>query len=781
MFGNIPAEMRAYRQWVLWRLEHRENAKPTKVPYMPSRQLASVTNPDTWISYEDAVRWCGKPDYTTLDPKGFSGVGFVITFDDPYSFIDLDDCHDDATSYERQVKIYREFDSYSEHSPSKTGLHIIVKGKVPQGRRRSNIEIYSSERYMTMTGDVYNSRDIEDRDKLLNLLWGEMGAPPNLHTYGEDQAEKQTDDDILLIAAKAINGQKFSDLFEGKWDSYYPSQSEADYAFIDILAFYTQNKAQISRLFRSSDLGKRAKAKRADYVNYMIAKSFDRQLPPIDIDGLRIKGELLLNGTKLSGVQPTLSLAATTTDAPSTSEGAVQEGKVSFPPGLVGDVADFLLAAAPRPVSMIALAGAIGLMAGISGRAYNISGSGLNQYVLCVAETGTGKEAISSGISRLMSMIKPSLPACGEFIGPGQIASFQGIVKWLIKTPSVVSIIGEFGSKLKQMANERASPHLSGILTFLLEIYAKSGKGQVFDPSAYADIAKNTISIYSPSYSIIGETTPSTFYEVLDEQMIANGLLPRFTMFEYKGKSPYLSKSHKDARPSFALVDGLQALMAQCLSFQQSNAVCEVEAEPDAQDMMDKFDVYSTDMRNSTKSEITKQLWNRAHLKSIRLAALVAVGCNYLKPVITLAQVLWATDLIVREVEGLIAHFDKGEVGLVTNTTVEEYKQTKEFADTITKWFIMGAKHHQAYGKQMTDQMQADFVFAWGAVQIRAFTLPSFKKDRNGSTAALKRVVQHFVDSGDIAEIPKTQAIAKYGTRAKLFCITNLNRFLLAR
>lgn len=64
-------------------------------------------------------------------------------------------------------------------------------------------------------------------------------------------------------------------------------------------------------------------------------------------------------------------------------------------PGLVGEVAKFIYASAPRPVAEIAFVGAIGLVAGISGRAYNVSGRGLYQYALLLANTGTGKEAMN--------------------------------------------------------------------------------------------------------------------------------------------------------------------------------------------------------------------------------------------------------------------------------------------------------------------------------------------------------------------------------------------------
>lgn len=61
---------------------------------------------------------------------------------------------------------------------------------------------------------------------------------------------KESDEEVLARATAAANGQKFADLYAGRWQDYYPSQSEADFALVDIIAFYTQNRAQIARMFR---------------------------------------------------------------------------------------------------------------------------------------------------------------------------------------------------------------------------------------------------------------------------------------------------------------------------------------------------------------------------------------------------------------------------------------------------------------------------------------------------------------------------------------------------
>ena len=113
-FANIPLELRLLKQWVCWR--------EGKVPYQINGTLADVTNPATWTTFDQAV--------SALANSLNKGIGFVFTQSDPYSFIDLDNAEGDAAILDRQIKISREFDSYSEVSPSGQGLHIIVKGKV---------------------------------------------------------------------------------------------------------------------------------------------------------------------------------------------------------------------------------------------------------------------------------------------------------------------------------------------------------------------------------------------------------------------------------------------------------------------------------------------------------------------------------------------------------------------------------------------------------------------------------------------------------------------------
>ena len=768
MFDKIPAEMRAFRQWVCWKLVERENAKPTKIPYNPLTGFkASVTDPLTWVDYETAV-------YHSVN---YSGIGFTLTPIDPYGFIDLDNTHGNQVNWERQLTIFKEFDSYAELSPSGSGLHIIVKGKIPDGRKRADIEIYSSGRYMTMTGNVYRDAPINEHGVLLNQLWAQMGAPAALLNYEDNSPEKHTDDEIINIARIAANGDKFTLLAKGEWEGLYPSQSEADFAFVDILAFYTQNRNQIRRIFAKSALGARNKKttiRGVGYIDHMISRSFDRQLPPMDIDGLMLNGGMLNLGTRGEEPGGTPPLAVSTEPAITPGSGEQPQATTLFPLGLVGEVAQFILEASPRRVPIISLAASVALLSGITGRGYNVSGTGLNQYIMVVANTGAGKDVLSHGPSKLMQYMQSPVPAASGFIGPGELVSSAGLIKHLAKNPCFVSTMGEFGKKLMEMSNPRAT-HLQSVLRLFLQLYSKSGYGNVLDPMVYSDITKNTSPILSPALTLLGEGTPESFYGNLNENMITDGLLPRFLVFEHKGKNPYMSENHHEARPSFDLVTKLASLCAECLTRQQMGEPRTVQLDTEAKLIFDNFGREATDKVNETKLEITRQLWNRAHIKALKLAALIAVGINYLEPTITKNEAKYCIDIVTKEVESMIEKFANGDVGVMTSHNIDEYKQVKEVGRAIQEWTRPDNKNHITY--KITDEMHKDNIILHNALQMKLYPSSSFKNDKFGANSAIKKAIQYFIDAGDIAEVSRNQMKTRYNSIAKAYVVTNMQRF----
>jgi hypothetical protein len=247
---RIPAELRDLPQWVLWRSERRDG-KATKVPYQakyPTRR-ASSTDPTTWASYEEVLRSAAEVD----------GVGFVFSDSDPFAGVDFDHCVD-AEGIDPHVENHiRQLDSYAETSVSGNGIHVIMKASVNGDRCRTgktawngDFETYDRARFFTITGDHVpgTPATINERQAALNTVREHIFAPPKEKPRAEPHGD---DHDLLERARKARNGTKFSRLYDSAGHEGYASDSEADLALCDLLAFWTgPDHARIDGLFRFS-------------------------------------------------------------------------------------------------------------------------------------------------------------------------------------------------------------------------------------------------------------------------------------------------------------------------------------------------------------------------------------------------------------------------------------------------------------------------------------------------------------------------------------------------
>ena len=187
----------------------------------------------------------------------------MFTPEDDLCGVDLDKCLDPETGEIEgwAQEIIEELDSYTEISPSGTGVHILVRGELPEGRnRKGRFEAYDRGRYFTVTGKHLSGtpQSIESRQEelqgVVRRVFGEASA--NGHTKPVAAAELVdnglSDEEIIRKALAASNGERFSRLWDGDTDGY-GSHSEADLALCGMLAFWTGgDAARIDTLFRQS-------------------------------------------------------------------------------------------------------------------------------------------------------------------------------------------------------------------------------------------------------------------------------------------------------------------------------------------------------------------------------------------------------------------------------------------------------------------------------------------------------------------------------------------------
>lgn len=749
---NVPEELRVLNQWVC--------CKSNKNLFQTNGWQAKVNDSATWNTFEACVAAIGTNDIVS--------AGFVLTEVDPYFIIDLDKTYSDEKRIPVHLSIERHFDTFSEISISGTGCHIIGKGSLDGINGFKNkewgVECYSADHYLVFTGNVHSTKPIAERQDLLNNLQRSFAKEKIKQESNITPSLIASDAEIIAKICSASNGEKFKNYYSNGYSSN-DDRSSVDISFMNFLAFYNVSTEQAVRIMRSSALammrsnGPKDKSKKFDRPNYLIDTYNNALANPI----------IPMPSIDFSGISK-FEIAPIVTMPTDTS--------ISIPPGLMGDIARFIYEAAPRPVPEIAIAGAIGLMAGVCGSAYNThTGTGLNQYIICLAGTGVGKDAAASGIDKLVNEVNKINPSniSSNFIGPTEIASGQALAKYIAtKSKCFVSILGEFGLKLKMMSDPKASSADNTLRRTLLQIYMRSGHGLNMGSSIFADSDKNTSVVMSPALSILAESTPETVYESINEKMITDGLVPRFIIINYTGKRQLLSETYEKAIPSVELVSNLASLMAHCTSLMESKKVIIVEINADVKKLLRDYDKVTTDKINNRdlNNKAVKELWSRAHLKILKLAGLVAVGVNMNDPVMTKEMYIWAKDIVETSIHILSKKFETGETGNSSN----ELRQIYDLKRIIKQYISSPFSRYEKLG-YVTKKMHSKNVFPHKFLSQRTGSLTSYSDElgRGRATEYLGKVIKVMIDNSELIEVNKMDMRKEFDNDQKAYMVTDLS------
>lgn len=316
---KIPVELTRRSQWVNHRF-------PNKMPLCPrpdpdgKLRPAKADNNLTWGTFQEAVDAVSNYDA--------AGIGFELG--NGICGVDIDHCIEDGEPNDFAKELIDRLQSYTEISPSGTGVHILCKGKLPdrEGRRDSmlGLEMYDKARYFTVTGNVYCDDDgiayplrectpeldeihkkyltheeakqvrlgekVPDSPvKNVNPKTDPADSRPSRKVDTHEKVRDLSDQEILAIAFRSQNGEEMKRLYDGDWDgSKYKSQSEADFAFASYLAFWFNcDIDRMDRVFRDSKLYRkkwdRSVGGGRTYGQYTLShaiKGKDRTFVPVD-------------------------------------------------------------------------------------------------------------------------------------------------------------------------------------------------------------------------------------------------------------------------------------------------------------------------------------------------------------------------------------------------------------------------------------------------------------------------------------------------------------------
>lgn len=272
-FSHVLQELQPYPNFVTW-TRTKDNKK---IPLNPTTgRAASTIDSATWTPIDQALDELRKG-------RGIS-IGFVFAENDSFTGIDIDHCVLKNDLSPQASEIITLLDSYTELSPSHTGLHIIVKGSIPDGRRKDSIEIYSTGRYFTLTTNhlIGTSDTIELRQSQLDILYASLSEyKPVLETPKAPEHQLfVSDEKVLEKAENARNGASFTALYNGNIAGYH-SKSEADFVLILRLLYWCNDDiAQVKRIFLQSGLADEKTLRPTngtDYLSYTVENALKKR------------------------------------------------------------------------------------------------------------------------------------------------------------------------------------------------------------------------------------------------------------------------------------------------------------------------------------------------------------------------------------------------------------------------------------------------------------------------------------------------------------------------
>jgi hypothetical protein len=178
--------------------------------------------------------------------------------------------------------------------------------------------------------------------------------------------------------------------------------------------------------------------------------------------------------------------------------------------------------------------------------------------------------------------------------------------------------------------------------------------------------------------------------------------------------------------------------------------------------MLDDFDKLADSKINTALSAIDMQLWNRAHLKALKLASLLAVGRSFHTPTISETEALWAVTFTKFEIGNTVKRFADGKTGHGDHRIEADIRQV------IIDYFDMTDKQKLNY--HVPASLLNTEIVPYTFIHKRCKMLKSVRNGHyNGAFQALKLTVEHMVNAGVLVKMPPLQAQQKLGISTDLF------------
>lgn len=388
------------------------------------------------------------------------------------------------------------------------------------------------------------------------------------------------------------------------------------------------------------------------------------------------------------------------------------------PPGFVGKVAEWINQQCYYPRERLATISAIMAIGNIAGLHWrdDMTGVTTNIMALCVAGSGTGKEAVQGAFFDIMRSAGMAATVHGD------IKSKQEIIRNLIEHQMSCYLTDEIGEILKAIENAKkrgGAPYLEGITGEIMKIFTKAssvlpvsgdvrrdmtteilrkisqaekiaeesaGKPGMEARSQYAsaeverlksllDLIQSGGGLPRPFLSLLGFATLDSLEPALSAEMAKNGFLNRSFIIEERDTNPRRNTKH--APCAFPYADELARISASGSMDIAARGRIEfygeprcIRTEPPAADLLRKLDIWQWEFaevhRQTTGYEA---LARRAYEFISKVSTVLAIGDHGVR---TVHHVQWAAAFVKWDIDEkirLIRYVDARESPTVDQLT----------------------------------------------------------------------------------------------------------------
>ena len=352
------------------------------------------------------------------------------------------------------------------------------------------------------------------------------------------------------------------------------------------------------------------------------------------------------------------------------------------PHGAMGLIYDYYMATSGYEQRGFAVQTAIAIASVVCARNYRTDNDNYSSvFLLNVGKTATGKEHCKTLINKVLR----SANMDGLVIGDG-FTSAGGVMTELLRKPRCASVIDEFGMYLEASSakgNSNQKEANSALMQALGRVH------DVFLAKNYSAMTVkekeiNDRRVYNPALTLVGITTPSTFFDSISSKDIHSGFLNRFIV----SISDVQIGLRKKVAP-FDVPSEITNWLYEIQKRAQKKTPIEVSAEPSnaieiaiskpAWDIHLSFEQEMVDLMIKYEPIKMEGIFGRAAEMAHRLALIAALSRDAQTEIVADVDMKWACDYVRARYMQL---FDAARDNLSENQFERDCQEIVEFIES---------------------------------------------------------------------------------------------------